>query len=168
MLSWVPNCLSMMCCCLVAKLCLTLAIPVGRSDPMDCNPPASSVHGILQARILGWVVMPSSRESPRPRDRDPCPLCLLHWQAVLYSRATGEPPPLGSSETLWSALYASARLCLFFICPPAVGMVKAEELRQHNYQGENKLFFRADPVLEPSDITNIAAEMGMAFLLIII
>lgn len=47
-------------------------------------------------------------------------------------------------------------------------MVKAEELRQHNYQGENKLFFRADPVLEPSDITNIAAEMGMAFLLIII
>ena len=32
-------------------------------DPMDYNPPSSSVHGILQARILEWVVMPSSRAS---------------------------------------------------------------------------------------------------------
>ena len=34
---------------LVAQLCLTLF------DPMDCNPPDSSVHGILQAKILEWV-----------------------------------------------------------------------------------------------------------------
>ena len=33
------------------------------SDPMDYSPPGSSVHGILQARMLGWVAMPSSRES---------------------------------------------------------------------------------------------------------
>ena len=38
-------------------------------DPMDCSPPGSSVHGILQARILEWVAMPSSRGSSRPRDR---------------------------------------------------------------------------------------------------
>ena len=37
-------------------------------DTMDCNPPGSSVHGILQAKILEWVVMPSSRGSSRPRD----------------------------------------------------------------------------------------------------
>ena len=37
-------------------------------DPMDFSPPASSVHGILRARILEWVTMPSSRESSRPRD----------------------------------------------------------------------------------------------------
>ena len=36
--------------------------------PMDCSPPGSSVHGILQARVLEWVVMPSSRGSSRPRD----------------------------------------------------------------------------------------------------
>ena len=36
---------------------------------MDCSPPGSSVHGILQARILEWVVMPSSRGSSQPRDR---------------------------------------------------------------------------------------------------
>ena len=31
------------------------------SDPMDCSLPGPSVHGILQARILEWVAMPSSR-----------------------------------------------------------------------------------------------------------
>ena len=29
--------------------------------PMDCSPPGSSVHGILQARILEWVAMPFSK-----------------------------------------------------------------------------------------------------------
>ena len=32
-------------------------------DPMDCSPPGSSVHGILQARILECAAMPSSRGS---------------------------------------------------------------------------------------------------------
>ena len=36
---------------------------------MDYSPPGSSVHGILQTRILEWVVMPSSRGSSQPRDR---------------------------------------------------------------------------------------------------
>ena len=38
-------------------------------DSMDCSPPGSSVHGILQARILEWVAMPSSRGSSKPRDQ---------------------------------------------------------------------------------------------------
>ena len=38
-------------------------------DPMDCSPPGSSVHGILQARILEWVAMPSSRGYSPARDR---------------------------------------------------------------------------------------------------
>ena len=37
-------------------------------EPMDCSPPVSSVHRILQARILEWVAMPSSRGSSQPRD----------------------------------------------------------------------------------------------------
>ena len=37
--------------------------------PMDCSSPGSSVHGILQTRILEWVVIPSSRGSFRPRDQ---------------------------------------------------------------------------------------------------
>ena len=48
---------------LVAQLCPTLC------NPMDCSLPGSSVHGILQARILEWVDIPfHSRESSRPRD----------------------------------------------------------------------------------------------------
>ena len=53
-------------------------------DPMDCSPPGSSVHGILQARILEWVAMPSSRGSCQPRDRTcVCYVtCIGRW--VLY------------------------------------------------------------------------------------
>ena len=35
--------------------------PGGVCDPMDCSLPGSSAHGILQARILEWVVMPLSK-----------------------------------------------------------------------------------------------------------
>ena len=42
--------------------CLTLC------DPMDCSLPSSSVHGILQARILEWMAMSSSRGSSPPKD----------------------------------------------------------------------------------------------------
>ena len=43
---------------LVTPLCPTLC------DPMDCSPPGSSVHGVLQARILEWVAIPFSRGFP--------------------------------------------------------------------------------------------------------
>ena len=48
---------------LVTQLCLTLC------DPMDCSPPGSSVHGILQARRLGRVAISFSRRSSQPRDQ---------------------------------------------------------------------------------------------------
>ena len=54
---------------LVALFCLTLC------DPMDCSLPGLSVHGILQARILEWVVIPFSRGSN---------LGLLHRRQILY------------------------------------------------------------------------------------
>ena len=38
-------------------------------DTMDCSPSGSSVHGILQTRILKWVAMPSFRESSQLRDQ---------------------------------------------------------------------------------------------------
>ena len=37
-------------------------------NPMDCSPPGSPVHGILQARALEWVAIASSRGSSQPRD----------------------------------------------------------------------------------------------------
>ena len=47
---------------LVAQSCPSLR------DPVDCSPPGSSVRGILQARILEWVAMPSSRGTSQPRN----------------------------------------------------------------------------------------------------
>ena len=53
-------------------MCLTLC------DPMCSSLPSSSVYGILQARVLEWVAMPSSRSSFSPMDR--ILLSLLHQQ----------------------------------------------------------------------------------------
>ena len=64
--------------CLVSQSCPTVC------NPMDCGPPGSSVHGILQARILERVGVPFSRGSAQPRD----------WTQVshLTTSATWEAP----------------------------------------------------------------------------
>ena len=58
------------CLCLKSlQSCPTLC------DPLDHSPPGSSVHGILQARILEWVAISSSRGSSQQRDRN-CISCI--------------------------------------------------------------------------------------------
>ena len=64
--------------------CLTLCNPTYYSSP------GSSVHGILQARILEWVAMPFSRGLPDPWIK-PTSLSLLRWQAS--SLALAPPGP---------------------------------------------------------------------------
>ena len=59
--------------CSVVQSCLTL------SDPMDCSPPGSSVHGIFQARILEWVVISYFRRYLPNQGSNPYLLNLLHW-----------------------------------------------------------------------------------------
>ena len=73
------------CACMHAKSlqsCLTLC------NPMDCSPPGSSVHGILQARTLEWVAIPSFRGSSRPRDQT----CILCGSCIAGRFFTAEPP----------------------------------------------------------------------------
>ena len=58
----------------VEGVCVCVCVKVTQSfptlcDSINCSPPASSVHGILQARILEWVAMPSSRGSSQLRDQ---------------------------------------------------------------------------------------------------
>ena len=52
-------------CCFPFSLCVLVTQSCLTSDPKDCS---SSVHGILQARILEWVAFPFSRGSSRLRD----------------------------------------------------------------------------------------------------
>ena len=54
-------CVCVCVCVWVTQLCPTLC------DPMDCNLPGSSVHGILQARILEWVAMSFSRADSKAK-----------------------------------------------------------------------------------------------------
>ena len=53
----------------VCVFCLATQVFLTLCDPMDCSPPGSSVHGILQARILQWVAISFSRASFPPRNQ---------------------------------------------------------------------------------------------------
>ena len=55
-------------------------------DPMDCSPPGSSVHGILQVRILERVAIPFSRDSTRPRDQTPVSCIARRFFTVWATR----------------------------------------------------------------------------------
>ena len=70
-LSQLASLLSVVCAKLLHS-CLTLC------DLMDCSSTGSFVHGILQARILEWVAMSSSRGSSQPGSNLRF-LCPLHW-----------------------------------------------------------------------------------------
>ena len=68
------------------QLCLTIC------DPMDCSPPGSSVHGILQARTLEWVAVSFSRRSSRPSDQTSGSYVSCTGSQVLYHyRHLGSP-----------------------------------------------------------------------------
>ena len=81
--------------------CLTLCNPW-----TVCSLPGSSVHGILQARILEWVAMPSSRGSSQPRDQTHH-LRLLPLAGRFFTTA----PPCEPSE-LYEHKRERARMCL--------------------------------------------------------
>ena len=102
-----PSCLGVSLCS-ITQSCPTLC------DPMDCSPPGSSVHGILQARILEWIAISSSRGSSRPSDHK---TPLSHFLSNHYSFFRGgnffflkvtlnhHPPPSFLSIFFWILLH---------------------------------------------------------------
>ena len=77
---------------------------------MDYSSPGSSVHGILQTRILVWVARPFSRRSSQPRDQNQG---LLHCRQILYHHPYGMMPQfLQSTLLIKPELLPSAELCL--------------------------------------------------------
>ena len=75
--------------CLIAQSCPTLC------DPKDCSPPGSSVHGILQARILEWVAIYSPRESSQPRDQT----CISYITSKFFTTELQRKPHSGNIYT---------------------------------------------------------------------
>ena len=61
-------------------------------NPMDCNLPGSTVHGILQARLLEWVAVPSSRGSSQPGMEPKFPMSLALAGGFFITSATWEVP----------------------------------------------------------------------------
>ena len=59
---------------------------------MDCSPPGSSVHGILQARILEWVAMPPSRDLPDPGIEPESLMCPALAGKFFTTSTTWEAP----------------------------------------------------------------------------
>ena len=91
-----------LCCCSVVQLCPPLC------DPMDCSPPGSSVHVVLQARILEWVAIPFSRGVFLTQGLNPR---LLHWQADFFTiELPGEPPNHFEPRFLACCLYIQWKL----------------------------------------------------------
>ena len=106
--------------------CLTLW------DPMDCSPPGSSAHGILQARTLEWVAIHFFRWFSQPRDQT-CIFDILHWQVSTlplapYKSTGGQNLQwnpeifLFFSKDIFSSLYhiqrfQAAHLAVDCLCP---------------------------------------------------
>ena len=85
--------------CLVTQSCLTLC------DPVNSSPPSSSVRGILQASLLEWVAISSSRGSSWPRDWT-CVSCI---SASAGSFFTTEPPASFAIAICYSCSFLFAK-----------------------------------------------------------
>ena len=79
-------------CCCCCCCCSVVSVVSDFCGLIDCNPPGSSVYGILQA-ILEWVAIPSSRAPSPPRDRT--------WVSYFTALADG----FFTTSTTWEATY---------------------------------------------------------------
>ena len=116
----VPWSVCMYVCAQLLQSCPTLC------NPIHCSPPGSSVHGILQTRILEWVAMPSSRGSSQLRDRTHVSywVCALHplscnrWAHV--PQLLRPVPPRASKSQLLSPYATTTEACVPRACAPQV------------------------------------------------
>ena len=88
------------CVCSVTQSCPALC------NPMEYSLAGSSVHGIIQARILEWVAMPSSRGSSQPRDKP----CVSYVSCIGRQNLTIAPP--GKPYTTISSVQSLSRVQL--------------------------------------------------------
>ena len=85
----------------------TSALSGSGGDLLDCRPPGSSVHGILQARYTGVSCHALLQGTFPTRESNPSLLCPLRWQAgSLPTEASGSPQgaSVGNKAVLWEAV----------------------------------------------------------------
>ena len=82
---------------------------VSLCDPVDCSPPGSSVHRILQARILEWVAMSFSRDLPDPGIELKSPALA---GGFFTAKAPWQPP---NKLYIYTHVYDKLRVILIFV-----------------------------------------------------
>ena len=122
-----------MCICVHTQSCLTLC------HPLDCSPPGSSVHGILQARTLQRVVVLSSRGSSGPRVWTHLP-----WVPAMADRffTTLVPPRKPNIYTHTMHCVACRILVPWPGIEPSLPTVEAWSPNQWNHQESRYPFFK--------------------------
>ena len=94
--------------CLVC-LCVSCSVLSESVQPVDCSPPGFSVRGILQARILEWVAMPSSRGSSQPRDQTQVS-CIGGGLFSIWAHSMGSPLYALNIYTFYFINYTTIKL----------------------------------------------------------
>ena len=108
-------------------LCSVSSIISDSFDPVDWSPPGSSVHEILQARVLGWVAMASSRGSSQSRVQT-WVSCIVGgfsthwatWEALRYHT------PSQTLKSTWNTTTLISYFTLIFVLPLSFIIVTAE------------------------------------------
>ena len=96
------------CCCLVTKLCPTLLQCPTLCHPMDCSPPGSCVHGILQARILEWLPCSPPGDLPNP-EIEPASLMSPALAGGFFTTSTTwEAPKEGTAAAAAKSLQSTS------------------------------------------------------------
>ena len=91
---YVCACMCVCMCVLVAQSCATVC------NPVDCSFPGSSVHGILQARVLEWVAFPFSKGSSQPWDWTQIPSIAARFFTIWATREASSAISLPTHFTL--------------------------------------------------------------------
>ena len=124
-------CVHVCVCAHLLQLCPTLC------NPRDCSPPGGSVQGILQAGILEWVAMPSSRGSSQPEPMSPespasqtdslpteppgkpCLLCDVAQKEKKKKLNLGSGPSMCASVPVLLGVIRATRIDgeIIYICP---------------------------------------------------
>ena len=89
-------------------------------DPADCSQPGSSIHGILQARILEWVVMPPPRDLPNPGIEPTSPVSPALQADALPLNHQGSPHWGVSLLNRQDLMVTPAASAVRFLCERAV------------------------------------------------
>ena len=133
----------------VTQLCPTLR------DPMDCSLLGSSIRGVLQARIVEWVAMPSSRGSSQPRDWTQVSHIAGRFFTIWATREASQPPLFFSmkeseSEVAQSCLTLCDPWTVAHQAPPSMGFSRQEYWSGLPFPSPGDL---PDPGIEPRSPT---------------